>query len=1261
MAKRNRETKSTEPNVTQSDLEAVYDTIYKQNRAFNTRPTDWKPSVVPLGSNQTPAMPMQIAGALSYDNSPNMYISPGYGELKDLSILKDTQGKYNKSAWEKAKENIYNLGLDHTDPSFMQAKALMDQTIDNFDNELKTGLWSDNEDRVKNFTQDLLNKKGGKQFLAIKQAAAENTKALGQAVDDYDPETQTDGIRQDEVNFYSQPKLKPFVFDKDGNVIGGGQVSYPKVYKNRNLPKEIDGILKNTEYFSDFGTVNEDGERVMFVNTDMFGKYGIEKGKEVTPERIKEAAESYLMATGGYEYIKRQGEIKEFNNPISVDEAREKLKALSEVDGQDENNPYLTLLGTDDSELERQLRSGLGNTLQTASLRSSLLSGAIAKNSYTQRDIEFVNDEVLQHAENARVDSLYKKSKSGSGDGDGYEAPEIKPYSVLGYTISTYETLDPTSSVSIQGKKQALGTELTSLNANLGEMKKIPGYENDANYQALTQRKADIDAELKILNETDKQNIKYFGDLIKESTKVGLYSSYDNYAGQAKFTSGKAQPVSRDTYNNAIASAIVAYSDDDPRTSPEEILNNAGIGTSISFDGNRYINNVRNSGLRNYQESSKKTISSGLGYGSITTGEDYNSASLLGIVTKAGERLKEKSKEKGTSNTILKDTTIFSLEGDVEKHPESKRFANAEKNIYELVKNNLETVKVFNPSGNPANDLSLVSALSQQTGFEVEDISKALYLSAVKLTTTQSFGKDKGSVYVASFKYKPVKESEEPTIYKLQEELRSKKGGTDNYAIRFTLGPNQKGVDAEMQVALKSLLLTNRESILGMTDQAKERAALALGNMDGTNSAVDMIHIYNLDGSGRNPSRSYRDVNFSGYKLRINARDLPFAKNAMDKDFTVQVEDNGQYKSIGFLNGEAGLFTDDELKQNPNIVKKNFDTDLDIKSYLNLLKLKTETNFNKGGGGNNEVDITRSGDIRADKSNEYTTTVMRNGREYKTTTYVAPNDLINISGKVKLSENSGIPYVHKDIADNVVNTLSKYGLTMTGGLRTKEHSPKGGVENSAHFNGYAIDIKDDNNSNKFYRALRSTPGLAKDLGITFYLDHNAGTGEHLHITFLPKRSNFSMNTNMTGSRIMNAIAQGESSNRNLGYHNTDKSSAYGKYGFTNEWINRISKFYNKPEQEIRKNPDLIKQYANTEYLKIATDEINPYFSKLKQKAGRYIPNFSKEDAIFMYHYAGINFLKEVANGTKSIYDIPRADVGNTETLKEYVMKKRKYL
>lgn len=938
------------------DIDSLYDTIAKQQTILNSRDRDWRPTVMPLSNNQTPVMPMQITGSLVYDNTPNMYVAPAYGEFKDLSIKKDTEARLNKSAWEKVKDNLYNLAPDINDPSFIYVKELMGKAVDDFDNKLKNGIWSEQADISRKFAKELMDKKGGKQFMNMKATMEQNRQDVSDAVDSYDPDKATDGIRQDEVNFYQTPKVKPFVFDEQGNIIGGGQLEYPKIFKNRNLPKEIDDIAKNTEFFKDVG--NNKG---LLVQTDLFAKYGVLKNEYVTPERIKEIAQSYLLNTGGYEYLRRQGEIKQFNNPLSIDEAREKLKELSNLkEEKDKDNPYLVLLNSPNSELQQRLNNGLGATLQTADLTSSLLSGAITKNAYSKRDIDFINDEVAQHAQNAYVDSLYKKSgKDGNGDEEGSQKIDYVPYSFLARSIGTYETFDPTSAVSIQNRKIAIGNETNALTSSIEQFKKGKvGFENDPNYKGLLQRKADLDAELKLLDNENKQNIKYFGNLIKEATNNGkasvpLYSAYNDYIGQAKFQNGNAKPVSRETWENAIASAILAEADNDPRTNASQILNKAGIGTVIDYTNNKYFNDVKKS---NFRASEKVEVQGGSSMGQYMPSVRYfNQGDILSVISRSANLLKKKTKDSGglnNSQTIMKDTTVFTLEGETAKYPEAERFVNAQKQIKGVLTDNMGTLKVFNPSGNPKNDKTLASAMAEELGIDTKDINKMFVIDNAYLSTTQSFGKEKGSVYVASFKLKDVKEKEDPDIYKAQQKLREKLQEEGNYSIRFTLGANQRTVDNEMQVALKGLLYANKGKILGMTDNGKERAALALGNMNGVNEGIDMLHVYELDGTGRGDKNQYRDLSFSGYNIRITARDIPFAQNKYDKDFNVQVKEDGVFKTLAFKDGKPGLFTDAELKSDKSITTKNFDTDLDIKAYLNLLRLESESaNFNTGGGG----------------------------------------------------------------------------------------------------------------------------------------------------------------------------------------------------------------------------------------------------------------------------------------------------------------------
>lgn len=1100
-------TKTTTPTDTsiapQVDIDALYSTIAKQQQMLNRASDDnWKPTAIPLANRQTPVMPMQITGSLAYDNTPNTYVAPAYGQLTELSKKKDIQGKGVRSAWDKTKETLMNSLPEVNDPSFQAVKARMGETIDEYDKKLKDGIWSEQENIAQDFSDVLFNKRGGKQFMAIKQAKETQRAAVESNLLEYNPEKGIEGIRADEVAYYqTAKKISPFVEDVDGNIIGGGNLVYPTIYKNRNMPSELDAITTNTAYFQDAGFNKETGEKQYLADTGLFGKYMTGSEKYISQARVNEIGRSYLMETGALPYIQNQAEIAQFNKPMTASEGREMLLELAKVqkgDNKEEvktKNDYQVLADLSDQQLQERLDDGLGTSLATTRSLGSLLSGSAAKVAYSQKTIDFENDTVAQHAENARTSALYTKAKE-----EKEEAISVLPYSFTGVQMGVVNVFDPNSAIALLERQDTLGKEISNLSKYNEAMKSKPNYQNDPDYKSNLQKIADMDNELKNLRESKQSTVNYFGDLIKTVSKdakgnngVGLFSSYAEFAGQKEYQ-GDNIPPSRDQYYSAVTSAIPYYAkvlkEEGELNAHEKLkgfLANAGIGPTIDYTGNSVISDVKRS-----------TFAGNRGGGVSSTSFD-NTGNLFGVIMKSGKEL-NKRKEKGQVGEVSRDATVFYLDGETSTRPESVRYSSAMKNVETFIGSSINSLKAFNPTGNAKNDLTFVQSASNELDVDTADFVNMFGKPTVRPSTMQGTGSARGkAVYLVEYPIKNLSKSVDGDLFSKQEKVIKKMKGGDTYKAFVTLGDDQN-LDAELTKSLQGMLLANPNVVVGMSDRAREQGSLLLGNITGVSDAIDMLQLYELDGSGKKGSKGSRDISFNGFDLRVTAENIPFARNKQDKDFNIQFKENGQYKTVGILNGAVGTFTDDELKANKDITIKQFGSTLDIKSFFSTLQLKNQySNFNQGSRAQQPATSKTAEPNNREK--EYYGTLTRNGKSFATNAYVPIDQLTDLTGRIKIKPDAGIPFVKKSVASNVVNVFNKYGLTLSGGLRTKEHIPKGSANNSSHFAGNTVDLRKDEQSIKLFKDLNSNPKLADELGIEWFDWHDRGSGYHVHLKF----------------------------------------------------------------------------------------------------------------------------------------------------------------
>ena len=280
--------------------------------------------------------------------------------------------------------------------------------------------------------------------------------------------------------------------------------------------------------------MDADGNKVYTIPTGLTGKYAIPGIENVTEDRIHEIVKAHLLNTGGNEYLQREGEIKQFNSPLDVDSAKNLLAQYSK-EVEDKDNIFTKLLALSDSELQSQLNNGLGAKLYEQEYKHSLFSGMTAKYAYEKQTLK----EIEEIAEVEAVKAQYKGTSN-----DSPTSEQISTSIMTFQTIDTVQELDPTSPLAIERKKTSLLEQLDGnvsknipgLRKTLQEIMKQKDYQNLPQYKSTIQAIKRVDNTLKTLTDYSNITAKWYGDRMKEETKVGLYSLYDDYAGQAEFT-----------------------------------------------------------------------------------------------------------------------------------------------------------------------------------------------------------------------------------------------------------------------------------------------------------------------------------------------------------------------------------------------------------------------------------------------------------------------------------------------------------------------------------------------------------------------------------------------------------------------------------------------------------------------------------------------------------------------------------------------------
>lgn len=1267
MAKKTNENTKSEDykNAELELLNAKIDAMQNRNDTSAYKSNDFKPNVMAIPTAQTAPVQTQMLGTQYYDNTPAMFVAPGYGQWNDLATKRSNQAVATSSAWDKTKANFINNIPNIDDPEYKAVQGKFVDAMAQYEDKLNQGDWADQSTMVSSFVDDLINKKGGKQFAGLKYAVEEQRKAVEEKLANYDAEKGVGGMRNDETNYALTPKLSPPVYDNEGNIIGGLTYNYPQIYESRNVASELNEFMSKVKGSSTKQT-DKDGNEVMLINTPMYAQYGLIEGTAYTPAQVQAAAMSYMKSTGANEYLQYLGKVKDFNNGMDVDSIRENIGRLAEANKND--TFYQTLLNLTDEQLATEAkRLDLGARFYADDLQRNLIEGAIATNSYNQDKLSFVTDEAAMDSYKKEQEILLKQ-KYGIplyGTGSGQIDENGNPIEDVSYVVSSTSINDVNapamySPMSMSNALNQANTDLKTINAQLEGIKRNSDtYESSADYKRLSNQKAEIESKLKIINSYQAQNFQELNNVAKEATKTGLATLIQLIQTDKTSSSNK---LTSQELSAGLMVAIYAETDDNPNTNALDILKERGINSSIDSSNFKMANKKSYEYISKYYNRPQKAIFNSSSETVDMVGDDsspttFNLLSYIKDVSKKYTSLtKEKDRQgnKTYNSPIQIDSKVITVTGATEKNVEAKQFENAIKDISSGVEAAPTRYKVWNPFSNSTEtlDQSLINA----TGSKPNVLNDVVKFTGIQLASNQDFAGNKGLVYYATYELKDPSERDNKNAYDAVQKAKKLIGANKSLSIPIQLGANDN-----KDIGVRNNLTKLLKRGVGVADPVtKQNMLLTIAKLDGVASSIDSAYLYNLDGSGKAGVKNTRDLRMGDADIRVKAINDPISYSKMDKSFEVYVKDtDGQYKMVAYdKENKPVLVTDAELKAGKgSYTKKPFDTTEDIKAYLTEVRLTQQGTLNSNFRIDGSKNPSYGTDRPADKSKIYEYDLVKNGQPFKVQAYIPKENVVDIRGKVKFSSNAGIPFVNKDIADNAISLANNYGLTVSGGLRTQNHAVSDSATNSSHFNGNSLDFRLDNNSRKLYQDIKRNPNLAQRLGIQFSHD-----GDHIHITFSKPQTNVSMQKNYSTSSVMKAIAQGESSNRDLGYHykDTKSTSAFGKYGFTDSWINRMATYYNTSADVIRRSPNLVEEYANTEYIRLMDQETAPYLSKLKEKLGRYIPNFSKEDAIFIYHYGGGNRLKQLARGELSADSIP-APQYNTLSFKDYVLNKRKYL
>lgn len=1232
------------------------------------RPEEWKPSVINYQASGVPSVQTQLAGTDYYDTTGNQFVAPSYEHLKDLSVKRSLEADEQKSSWNKFMSTADSFDPG-TNESYKTAAANIKEALVKHDDNLKQGMWSQNNDLISQFSSDIVDKKGLGQLMSIKAAKAEADANIKELSGAYNP-IDGGGIAPEALAYWyaNSGKSNDAIFDKEGNMINKLSFTPASIYEHRNLPKEIDSTVDKIKS-SSRPVVGKNGEVLYSILTD---QYGMTTREEVTAEQIQAKVSDYMYNNGGDAYLQQQAKIAAFNNMGNA--TLEGLRAMVQEGAEREQltdkagGKFTKLLKEGDQALIKNAE-GILAANEFYDMKSSLIGASVAANAFTKDTYQFFKDDDAIDEKNHQ-----RRLTEARAKGESIEALDTTPkFSFYTTASESVQFLNPENAYNVQTRLKSIDESISAAEVQLKNLE-TSGKTDNAQYGELKRTVQALKAEEKTINDSSNAIINGYGNYLWETEKISFNQLYQN----DYLPSVKGNPVDRDYFFRTVTAAIAAETDDDPKTTGESVLSKSKIG--ITIKGNR-----RDKGIGKYNRIESMPGSS---YAMGTdSGKPYinDDANLLNMVTKVGKNLRDAYKD-NQSNSVLSGKkaptpNARTLQSDIvylnpiigatEKDPEAKYFNDVLSSISKQSLQGIEGVTMYDMSGKTGIGLSSYMNEKYKITPEIfnEVFDRDLNQSEVLPTTTQTYGKNGQIAYSLRLKLNNVTDSMSGDAKKAIERIKADIGNNTHFETRINLGRNQDSSDKMIGEAVKGLYMKNLLSRESIPPVIMQQAALVYGNVTGINAGIDAAKINSLDTSPAGKGRKEAVIKANGKKFIVQA----FSSDNKSKMFTMELEQDGQRKFITFdEKGDAKYHTQAEINASKGTLeKKVFNNDLDVKAFINMGLIEDQLptqSFNKGGA-TNATASTQSDFNRATAPTYKNTVTLANGKTVVQNTYVPTGQLVDLTARgIKALPSAGIPMVRAEVADAVENVFKTYGLSVGGGLRTVEHKVKGSAKNSKHYEGYSLDIANDANSAAFIKKIIGNKKLQQQLGIEWANVHDRGSGNHLHLDFArgknPKKDE-SPTSNGWASSLMNAIGQGESNgNADIGAHYADKkanSSAYGKYGFTDFWYKKMAKYYNKTEDQVRKDSKLVDNYAKTQYIEEAKKEINPIFTEAKTYLRRFIPTFDMTDAMLVYHYAGGEFLKQLAKGRRSLYEIPHPEKGNKLSIIDYIKDKRKYI
>lgn len=1221
----------------------------------------WQPTVVPLQPNGVPSVQTQLAGTYNFNTVAPQYIAPGYEHLEDVAKQRDLEGNQNKSVWDKFRGSLNDINLGDANPKYNQIMDNVKLATNKHDADLREGRWSDNAGLITDFTSDIVDKKGlGAAMKALGQKAAfdEDLKELSSK---YDEKTNTGGIPPHAIEFYKNAgKFSDPVFDENGNLINTLSYSAPEIFTARNLPNEVNEWVTKMASNKDY-KVDADGNK-MFPVGDLGIQFGLASTEYRSEADIRAMAENYVYGSGGKEYLTREAEIKAFNQLKGFDSSNpEHVKMIQDVVNsaaatETDEGEFTKMQKLDPSVLAANAKQILGKVHYNA-LTESIVKGATALGAYKKEDFEFVTNEqekmALEHKYKMAEDQAKADREAAAKDED------IIPYTLSVGSAIVVQKVDTASSAYVADRIAKINAELPQLNIDLARFEKEnKNHATNAGYAAAVEKRAALEAEITQLRNTSELTTRPFINILagKKKSLGQMFTLYqkshpDNKMTQQEFFLNFAHDVMNEIQGGRSAKRLK---------------------DGVVLNGNREDGNFK--GYTVFNNSPYSPSSSATG-------------SMDKVVKDVAKEWMKKNPGK-VSLDITNNTAIFKgVNGETAKFPGATSYANYQKELNANAKN-LKGL-IVSAAGFENKQMNPVEYLAESLG--IDDATAGLITSeATMYPAPYSIGAARANKQMMYYVEIPIKTDENN---KVATKLRDKVGNNViTIPVSFS-GNHGRIMEEQGRKALTDLLNEVRKNNIGKSPEMQttlNNLYLNQANFSNLGKEFDTYNVYNLDGSYNAPLRpnsklttSQKLINAFNTEILITAQNDVNSVSKFDKSFTMRPTINGErYVMLVDKDGDPTeriqvtekAFNAMPAKEKNKYVEYAFDTDSDMKAFLAQNQFDYNDylkSFNKGGGGQGKTSsYGNSKDWVRANAPTYKTTLIKNGKNVVHNAYVPGDELSSLMGTgIKMTSNAGIPYVHESVKNNLVRVMKQYDLLMTGGLRTKEHTVSGGAKNSKHFLGKGIDIQDDANGMAFYNKLVNNKKLQQQMGIAWIDRHDKGSGMHIHLEMLGAETKATATAkyatpSSAASSIMNALAMGESSNRNIGYHYEDKdsnSSAFGKFGFTDEWFKKMSSHYNMPESTIRKRPDLIENYAKTVYFETAKSEILPIFDKLKARVRGYMPDFTMQEAIFAYHYAGGNVLKDIANGKATIMTVPRRDKGNTQTIFKYINNRKQYL